>query len=55
MKNEHLIPPIVMDIGNSLLAESTRHNERANYYSRIAAIRQYCEQILLKADKFKVK
>lgn len=51
MKDEYLVPPMVIDIGNSLLAESTGINERSNYYRRIEVIKQYCERILAMSDK----
>lgn len=46
MKDEHLIPPIVKDLCESLVAEKTRENERANYYRRVEAIKLACEKAL---------
>lgn len=51
MKDEHLIPPIVSDLCESLLSDKTRENERANYFRRVEAIRSYCEKVIMKAEK----
>jgi len=54
IKDEHLIPPIIKDLCESLVAPATRENERANYYRRIEAIKLACEKALQFAAKPKI-
>jgi hypothetical protein len=42
MKNEHLIPPIVIDLVDKSNSPYVRENEKVNYILRIEAIRDYC-------------
>jgi hypothetical protein len=51
IKDEHLLPPIVKDLCESLVAPSTLENERANYFRRVEAIKLACEKALDKAGK----
>jgi len=46
LKDEHLLPPIVKDLCESLIAPNTLENERANYFRRIEAIKLACEKAL---------
>lgn len=48
MKNEHLIPPIVMDIVDKFNSPSVRENEKLNYMIRLEAIRDYCDKNIKK-------
>lgn len=54
IKDEHLLPPIVKDLCESLVAPTTRENERANYYKRVEAIKLACEKALLMSAKPKI-
>ena len=54
IKDEHLLPPIVKDLCESLIAPTTRENERANYFRRVEAIRLACEKALQLAAKPKI-
>lgn len=51
MKNEHLVPPIIVDLVNKLNDTKLRDSERFNYIERIEATKNYCEQALLKLLK----
>jgi hypothetical protein len=42
---------MVKDLCESLIAEDTRENERANYFRRVAAIKEICEKALERAAK----
>ena len=42
MKQEHLIPANVLDIGTKLLNSNLLENERLNYIIRLETIRDYC-------------
>ena len=46
MKNMHLVPQIVIDVGSKINDTSIRNNEKINYVSRIEAIRDYCNSLL---------
>ena len=48
MKNEHLVPPIVLDIGEKINSNTVRENEKMNYLLRIEAIREYCDNTISK-------
>lgn len=48
MKNEHLIPPIVMDIVEKFNSPHVRENEKMNYIIRLEAIRDYCSTVINK-------
>ena len=53
MKNEHLIPPIVLDIGEKSNSPTVRENEKMNYILRLEAIRDYCSVIINKHNNTK--
>jgi hypothetical protein len=42
MKNQHLIPPSVLDIVEKLSSSTAHTNEKLNYIMRLEAIRDYC-------------
>lgn len=48
MKNEHLIPPILIDLAEKYNSPSVRENEKINYILRFEAIRDYCSNIINK-------
>lgn len=48
MKNEHLIPPILIDLAEKFNSPSVRENEKINYILRFEAIRDYCSDIISK-------
>jgi hypothetical protein len=48
MKNEHLIPPIVLDLVEKFNSPHVRENEKMNYILRIEAIRDYCSTAINK-------
>lgn len=54
MKNEHLVPPIVIDIANKINDQLVHINERNNYILRLEAIKIYCEEVLNKVLKKKI-
>jgi hypothetical protein len=53
MKNEHLIPPIVLDIAEKFNSPSVRENEKMNYILRLEAIRDYCSVVINKHNSNK--
>ena len=53
MKNEHLIPPIVLDIGEKSNSPTVRENEKMNYILRLEAIRDYCSVVISKHNTTK--
>jgi hypothetical protein len=46
MKNEHLLPVNVIDLGQKLMDFNIKENERSNYELRLEAIRDYCTMVL---------
>lgn len=48
MKNEHLIPPILIDLAEKYNSPTVRENEKVNYILRFEAIRDYCSTIINK-------
>lgn len=53
MKNEHLIPPILIDLAEKYNSPSVRENEKINYILRFEAIRDYCSSIINKHNTSK--
>jgi hypothetical protein len=53
MRNEHLIPPIVLDIVDKFNSPNVRENEKLNYILRLEAIRDYCNNIIDKHNSQK--
>lgn len=54
MKNEHLIPPILIDLAEKFNSPSVRENERINYILRFEAIRDYCSSVINKHNTSRV-
>lgn len=51
MKNQHLIPPSVVDIVDKLSSPIAHENEKMNYVLRLEAIRDYCSTVLVKYNQ----
>ena len=46
MKNEHLLPVNVLDLGQKLMDFNLKEDERNNYEFRLETIRDYCTTVL---------
>lgn len=46
MKNEHLVPQVIIDLVNHMNSDNTPYNTKVNYQMRIEAIRDYCNTVL---------
>ena len=53
MKNEHLIPPTIVDLVEKFNSPSARENEKMNYILRLEAIRDYCSVVINKHNSSK--
>ena len=53
MKNEHLIPEVVLNLIASLFNKTKNLNEHYSYQARIEAIRDVCNEALEKLQKDK--
>jgi hypothetical protein len=53
MKNEHLIPPIILDLAEKSNSPIVRENEKMNYILRLEAIRDYCSLVITKHNNNK--
>jgi hypothetical protein len=49
MKNLHLVPVVVQDIGEKVNAITVNSNEKLLYIGRLEAIREYCDSVLTKS------
>ena len=55
MKNEHLVPVNILDIGEKIAQQNIRENERANYLLRLEATRDYCDALIKKEKDRKAR
>jgi hypothetical protein len=46
MKNDHLVPPVVLDIITKLNAERLGENERLALIQRLEVTKEFCERAL---------
>jgi hypothetical protein len=53
MKNEHLIPSIILDLAEKSNSPIVRENEKMNYILRLEAIRDYCSLVITKHNNNK--
>lgn len=55
MKNLHLVPVNVIDIGEKISQSNIHENERANYLLRLEVTRDYCDALIKKEKDRKAK
>jgi hypothetical protein len=48
MKNQHLVPQVVVDCAESMIKTNQDHM-KTNYIMRLEAIRDYCDEMLRKS------
>ncbi len=53
MRNEHLVPPPVLDTINRLRGERLGENERLALIQRLEVIREFCDKALEREQKRK--
>ena len=51
MKNEHLVPEVIIGIVKKLSAKDIHENEKWNLIVRLETIRDYCDQVLRSIKK----
>jgi hypothetical protein len=54
MKNMHLIPPSVIELVDNLQDPKCHENQKQNYELRLLAIRDYCNDIIVKLEKSRI-
>ena len=53
MKNQHLVPQMVIDCAENM-ARASSENSKMAYVMRLEAIRDYCDVALKKQSQFKL-
>ena len=51
MKNQHLVPQVVIDCAENIKKNSKNRFVMDNYTMRLEAIRDYCDRILMTVPK----
>lgn len=51
--NEHLVPVVILDLGNQLLGDKNSSFTRDSLIQRLEAIRNYCDKVLQKHEQQK--